>query len=342
MDSNRSVVQSAAETAIAQAADRVAARHAFDGYRLRKQQNTISRQDDDLECFAQYLGEVGIRPGELATDPDAWRVVSFGLVAGFVRWMLMRGYSIGTIDVRLSTVKTYSGLACQAGVVSTDTKAMISSVRGYSFKEGKRIDAERPVTRVGRKKAAPVELTREHASQLRSQPTTPQGRRDAVMMCLLLDLGLRVGEICAIKVSGVNLTAGTLTFYRQKVSKQQTHRFTPALRAAMRAYVMSGDAPAMGLLLRQSLKNGRLSRIGMTRNGVNKRVAELAAAIGIVGLSPHDCRHYWATTAARNKTPIDRLKEGGGWSSPAMPLRYVEAAKIANDGIILEEEQTNE
>jgi hypothetical protein len=39
--------------------------------------------------------------------------------------------------------------------------------------------------------------------------------------------------------------------------------------------------------------------------------------------------------AARNGTPIDRLQEAGGWASPAMPLRYIEAAAIANEGVKL-------
>ena len=32
------------------------------------------------------------------------------------------------------------------------------------------------------------------------------------------------------------------------------------------------------------------------------------------------------------------LQDAGGWASPAMPLRYVEAAKIANQGVLLGEE----
>jgi hypothetical protein len=32
---------------------------------------------------------------------------------------------------------------------------------------------------------------------------------------------------------------------------------------------------------------------------------------------------------------IDRLQDAGGWNSPAMPLRYVEVAKISNDGVNL-------
>ena len=45
-----------------------------------------------------------------------------------------------------------------------------------------------------------------------------------------------------------------------------------------------------------------------------------------------DSGHHWATQAARSGTPIDRLQDAGGWASVAMPLRYVEAARIANEG----------
>ena len=81
--------------------------------------------------------------------------------------------------------------------------------------------------------------------------------------------------------------------------------------------------------------DGPLHDVGMSKRAVTARVRALGAAIGVDGLSAHDCRHYWATQAARSGTPIDRLQDAGGWSSPAMPLRYVEAAKIANEGVRL-------
>ena len=73
----------------------------------------------------------------------------------------------------------------------------------------------------------------------------------------------------------------------------------------------------------------------MTSRAITARVRALGQAIGVEGLSAHDCRHYWATQAARSGTPIDRLQDAGGWASPAMPLRYVEAARIANEGVKL-------
>ena len=75
----------------------------------------------------------------------------------------------------------------------------------------------------------------------------------------------------------------------------------------------------------------------MTARALTARVRDLGTAVGLVGLSAHDLRHYWATQAARSGTPLDRLQDAGGWASPAMPLRYVETAKIANQGVLLGE-----
>jgi integrase len=193
-------------------------------------------------------------------------------------------------------------------------------------------------TRKGAKKAQPVSLTPEQAARLKAQPDTPLGRRDALLLCLLLDHGLRVGEVAGLAVRDFDLAAGELRFYRPKVDKIQTHRLTADTLAAARAYMVgAGDAPAQGPVLRASRKGGALQDAGMTARALTARVHDLGTAVGLVGLSAHDLRHYWATRAARSGTPLDRLQDAGGWASPAMPLRYVERAKIANQGVLLGE-----
>lgn len=327
---------------IGQIANQAAARSAFADYRSRKAQNTLARQNGDLALFADYLSEVGAPPpGEMATEPGAWGGVTWGLVEGFTRWQLQRGFAVSSINVRLSTVKAYSKLAVKAGALDKTEYAMIRTVSGYSHREGKRIDEARAAAdlptrfdRPGAKKSEAVSLTKDQAATLKNQPDTPQGRRDALLMCLLLDHGLRCGEVAGLNVSDFDLRSGELRFYRPKVDLAQTHRLTTdALRAA-RAY-FEQDAPALGPLLRGSRKDGRLHEAGMSQRAITQRVAALGEAIGVKGLSAHDCRHYWATLAARNGTAIDRLQDAGGWASPAMPLRYVERAKLANEGVKL-------
>ena len=82
--------------------------------------------------------------------------------------------------------------------------------------------------------------------------------------------------------------------------------------------------------MRGSYKDGNLRDSGMSERAITKRVKTLGAKIGIDGLSAQDLRHTWATKAARDGAPIDRLKDAGGWNSLAIPLRYVEAAKAAS------------
>lgn len=321
-----------------QIANQHAARQVFSDYRSRKAGNTVRRQDADLALFVEYLQDVGLSVGDFGADPLAWKGVTWGLVEGFVKWQLLKGYAMDSVNVRLSTVKTYAQLAFKSGVLAVSEYAMIRTVKGYSHKETKRVDEKRRgdglETRRGAKKAHSVILTDEQAELLVSQPNTPKGKRDGLMMCLMLEHGLRVGEIAGLKVSDFDLHNKRLVFYRQKVDKTQTHRLTDKTLQVARAYFKI--APQEGSVWRRGERKGNsgLAEQGMTERAISKRVEMLGRTIGVESLSPHDLRHYWATNASRKGTPVKNLQEAGGWNSPAMPLHYIEAEQVANDGVI--------
>lgn len=317
-------------------ANRAAAQTRFRDYRSRRAEETLRRQDADLALFHEFLEFASLRTGDLANDPAAWRPVTWGLVEAFVKWQLNEGYAIKSINVHLSTVKTYARLAMQCGTVTPQEYALIRAVQGYSFREQTRIDQKRPVTRIGFKKEVPVKLTPEQAQQIKEQPPTPQGRRDRLLMCLLLDHGLRVGEVAGLAVADLDAAQGVLRFFRSKVNKEQVHRLTRETLQAVKDCLQNGELVPGGLLLRRSKKNEELGPPGMSQRALTARVRLLGARIGVPGLSAHDCRHYWATSAARHGTDPFVLQEAGGWSSLAMPRRYVEDNEIANEGIKLE------
>ncbi len=322
------------------AANGHAARAAFADYQSRKADNTLRRQRADLALFAGFLTAAGIPDSPTADDlystPDAWRGVTWGLVEAWRNWSLQQGYSVGSVNVRLSTVKTYAKLAAKAGALAPSDLAMLRAVDGFSQHEGRRLDERRDVTRLGDKKAAAVSVTPAQVKRLKRQPNTPQGRRDRVIIILLADHGLRVGELALLDVTAVDEAAGELVFFRPKVGITQRHKLSVDALAALRAYIEAGDAPALGKLLRASTGAQRLTGAGMSERSITERVRYLGSLAGIEGLSAHDLRHFWATTAARNGTPVDRLQDAGGWASPAMPLRYVERAAVANEGVLLE------
>lgn len=321
------------------AANEQAARIAFEDHTARKSNNTIRRKITDLALFETFLNSAGVPVSGLFEDPRAWHGVTWGLVESFKIWMLGQSYAIGSINGRLSTVRTYAKIAARAGAITAQESILIASVQGYANKEAKHIDDKRKAdgmdTRKGAKKAEAVSIPADIAEALKQQLNTPQGRRDALIMCLLLDHGLRVGEIAILTRKAFDMKAGTFTFYRPKVNKTQTHELTADTRRAAGAY-LKYDAPAEGILWRKSCKgtgklSSQMSEKSATR-ALTKRVELLGRHAGIECLSAHDARHYWATYEARNKTPVNRLMDAGGWNSPAMPLRYIEASHIANEG----------
>jgi integrase len=336
------------------AANAAGAHHVFTSYRMRKAANTLRRQDADLRAFAAFLNQVLEKiPGGLEIPADAlreaplyWRGVTWGLVEAFVQSRLRGGYAASTVNFQLSTLKVYAGLAAQAGALPAGELALIAAVKAIRRSEAVRIDEKRPVSRVGRKKAEPTGLTDALAEALIDQRTdTAQGRRDRLLMCLLLRHGLRVSEVIRLQAENFDLERGIFKFYRPKVTKTQVHEMTPDTLAAARAFFYSGDAPTSGALFSESNRGGTLDRkrrgkVAVTTRGINERVRTLGAVIGVDTLSPHDCRHYWASRAAAERVPLERLKQAGGWSSVHMPIRYIGESEIANEGMGAEKKTT--
>lgn len=330
-------LQIAADRSLAEAgryADAVAATSTFARYRERKAYDTVRRHKADIALFTSYLMQIpGMRAmNDLYTDPCAWSGMTKGLIEGFVLWQLQQGYAISSVNMRLSTIKLYSKLAQGAGALDEEHAAMIRTVMGYRGREGKRIDAKRPVTRVGDKKAEHTPLSVAQAKALIDQPDTPQGRRDRVLMCLLLYHGLRCEEVQLLQVSSCDLERGEFHFEQPKVDGELRHRMHLETYLAVKAYVEK-DHPT-GPLFFGSRKGGRLTGT-MSKSAINQRVRCLGEQIRVENLSPHDCRHIWATSASEAGTDLENLKQAGGWSSLEMPSRYIKRRMIANEQVKL-------
>lgn len=326
-----------------QQANEIAARYVIAEDLTRKSPNSVAARQYDLITYASYLIAIHqSRSNEkdiaanLYSKPQAWSGHTWGVVDGFVKWMLGQGYATATINRKLSTVRSFLTLAHKAGFVPTDEILKIKSIKGYSGKQARNVDERRSKKRISTKKAKPTKITIEQATKLKDQPDTPIGNRDRMLMCLLLDHGLRIGEAVSMKMS--NMGDDHFTFYREKVNRIQTHTYTDDTRQSyqkLKASLLLHEKETP-LLNSMGTARGYRKRDGsaMTRVDASARVATLGERIGIE-ISAHDCRHYWSTRASRQGTDAFDLMDAGGWSSIAMPARYVEAAEIANQGVKL-------
>lgn len=342
--------------AIGQAANQVGSHYVFENFRQKKAKNTLIRHDGDLRAFEDFLNQALEKTGRgllfpdnaLRQDPKYWRGITWGLVDAFVRKRLKDGYAISTVNFALSTIKVYADLAAQAGELPGHELPLIRAVKAIRASEAVRLDEKRSTTRIGLKKAEPTVLTDSLAEALIDQRTdTPQGRRDRLIMCLLLRHGLRVSEIAILRAENFDLEKGIFRFYRPKVTKTQTHQMHQQTWEAAKAFFYSGDAPTSGPLFTESnyggsLDQGKRGKTQITTRGLADRVHYLGTVIGVDTLSPHDCRHYWATRAAEDGTPLERLKQAGGWKSVYMPISYINDSAVANEGMVPGDEEPNE
>lgn len=347
-------------------ANQIAGQAVFTRYLSEKSANTLKRHGRDLELFAEYLLDVGIMPedgADFQTSPLAWRGVTWGLVEGFVQWLLRQGYAISSVNARLSTVKVYAQLAARAGTLDQQEGLLIQTVRGFSRTAQLNVDEQRPQTRIvdvtyaykpegqprsvvverrSTKKAEPTILTPAQAEALkRVQNHSPQAWRDALLMCLLLDHGLRASEVALLKAENFDPDGGTFTFYRPKVKgtahEWTTHTLSPTTYPVLRHYLSGFYPPALqpdgALILATTrlLKNGEGGQLlgePLNRVRISERVAWLGRQAGIMPLSAHDCRHYCATQMARMGYGVDELMAWFGWTNAQTAMRYIATAEV--------------
>jgi len=323
--------------AVAEAADRHVANNVFAIYQQTKAPNTIRRQRADLTLFGKFITEIsGVAFDGCAfcEHPGAWAIVTGGLVTAYRQWMLKTGYDGNSVNVRLSTVRTYAKLAQQAGMIAEGEYHRIANVSGYSQKEIGRIDAKREVKRVGNKKADSNFVKRGTVAQLKGlECKRPSDYRDRVLLCLMLDHGLRVSEVEALTAGSVDMDARSLTINRLKTSTTDLHDLTEDSYSALVDYMeLITDRPASAPLIAGSRKSGKLTDGGMSVRAINKRIQVIGQQFGIENLSPHDLRHTAADEVVRNND-LQTAAQWGGWSSLAMPMRYAEKRKVSNRGV---------
>ena len=157
-----------------------------------------------------------------------------------------------------------------------------------------------------------------------------EDRRDAAIILLFADAGLRLSELAGLQVSDVDLR-DRVVFVRGKGSRRSgpRHRAVPIGVKTARAldrYLRErrrhpyADAPALWL--------GARGRPTLSPDGIDAMLKRRADAAGIAGVHPHQFRHTWAhhfRAAGGNEGDLLLL---GGWRSRQMLDRYGRSAAV--------------
>ncbi|MQA12954.1 MAG: tyrosine-type recombinase/integrase [Pseudonocardiaceae bacterium] len=144
-------------------------------------------------------------------------------------------------------------------------------------------------------------------------------RRDAAIVRLCLETGVRIGEVVAMTTADVDLARGLATVRRGKGGKARTVAFGPATGSAIDRYIRArrrhvlADRPALWL--------GEKG-YGYSYEAAYRSLGRRAAAAGIAGFHPHRLRHAFASRWLAAGGSEQGLMVTAGWTRREMLDRY--------------------
>lgn len=224
---------------------------------------TVESYRLDLERFVSAR-----RPSDQLADPAFLR--------RHVDSLYKAGLASRSIARHITTLRNLYKFLLETGVIDSDPTALLSAPKQWNN--------------------LPKYLSQKQLEQLLAAPdgSRPKGLRDRAMLEFLYATGLRVSELCRVRVSDLDSNAG----FVRVVGKGNKHRIVPVGRSALASvdhYLTSG---------RPRLLKGRGSpylfvtnRAGsMTRQSFWKLLAAYGKKVGIFhDLTPHVIRHTFAT-----------------------------------------------
>jgi integrase/recombinase XerD len=192
-----------------------------------------------------------------------------------------------------------------AGQSPRSVARWLVAVKGfYTFLAAEGILPENPAARLEAPRlwrTLPKVLDGSDVERLIEAPdrTDPRGRRDAAMLEVLYATGLRVSELCGLRLRDLHLDAGYLRCMG-KGSKERVVPMGGEANAALQAYLAEGRPALLAGRRSEILFVGR-SGTALTRQGFWKLLKAHARRAGIqANLSPHVVRHSFATHLLEN------------------------------------------
>ncbi len=215
-----------------------------------------------------------------------------------------------TINVRLSAIRKLVGEAKRAGMIGTEEAANLTDIPNVRQRG----------TRLGNW------LTREQAKELLAVPdrTTLKGKRDYVIIALLVGCALRRRELASLNVEDIQLREGrwVIIDLRGKGGRIRTVAVPIWVKQAINAWMTAAKIED-GRLLRPLSKSGKILRDELGDWATWSVVEHSSKQIGIEHFGAHDLRRTCAKLCRKNGGDLEQIKFLLGHSSIQTTERYL-------------------
>ncbi len=238
------------------------------------------------------------------------RGLSRALLMEYRAAMLEKKLSASTVNVRLSAVRKLIGEAQRNGIIGAEEAASLAGVPNLSQKG----------TRVGNW------LTRDQAKELLTVPdrSTIKGKRDYVILALLLGCALRRQELASLDADAIQMREGrwVLPDLRGKGGRVRTVAIPVWVKQGINAWMIAAKIED-GRLLRPLSKSGKLIGDELGVWAIWSVVEQSAKEIGIEHFGAHDLRRTCAKLCRKNGGDLEQIKFLLGHSSIQTTERYL-------------------
>ena len=229
---------------------------------------------------------------------------------------LARAGRASAAEIGSADIVAYLGSEREAGLADSSRARRMAAIRMWlrhlKARRLIRSDPSEPLDSPRRAKALPKVLSEEEVSRMLDGVAgdSPRELRDRAILEVLYGSGLRVSELCALRIDDI-VTEGELVRVIGKGSKERLVPMGAAAGRALDAYLLGARAAlAKGNLAVAEIFVTRLGR-PFTRQGVFKIIRERAAAAGIAAdrISPHVLRHCFASHLLQHGADIRAIQE---------------------------------
>mgnify|MGYP000887176957 CR=1 FL=1 len=257
--------------------------------------HTVKFEQSSLECYRRILQEQEIEAGVYDVTTDFLR-------NRFIMTMVeKKGYKLNTINNRIKAIKRFFLFLHEEGWIPDNPAAHLKTRKGHQ-----------PTIQ---------SFTEEQVIALLKQPdqNTFTGFRDYTMLSLILDTGLRVGEMTKLKMSQVDLKESQILGVIGKSKKPRDIPFCDEVRKILIRYIKArGDVKSQHFFV---TLDGRPLGVRSFQEALRQYGKD--AGITNVRVSPHTLRHTFAKMYIMNDGDPYSLQDILGHTSQDMVKKYV-------------------
>ena len=258
---------------------------------------TVDVRLRDMSTFATWFEQTTGKPFEpVAVTPLDVRDYRAYL-------QTVRGLKPNTVNRALTSLSTFFHFCQEVGLVASNPCRKVRPVA----------QQPRPPRWLSRQEQAALRraLAEElQLAELKAQvagdphhPALVRTRRDQAILALLLDAGLRVSEVCALRLDDVVLNdrSGHLVVRSGKRGKYREVPLNAGARQALRAW----------LEVRPQVKSDALligrDRVPLGTRGVQRRLDHYARRAGLENVTPHALRHTFGKNLVDAGRPLTEV-----------------------------------